>query len=95
MTTLDYRSTYKYKTATNRLGLWLFILSDSFVFLGLLVSRFYLLGNSRPHLDQTLGLIVTAILLISSFSMNRAETATAHTFLSRLGSLVRYTSSSR
>jgi cytochrome c oxidase subunit 3 len=78
MTTLDYRSTYKYKTATNRLGLWLFILSDSFVFLGLLVSRFYLLGNTRPHLDQTLGLIVTAVLLISSFSMNRAETAIAH-----------------
>jgi cytochrome c oxidase subunit 3 len=78
MTSLDYRSTTKYKTATNRLGLWLFILSDSFVFLGLLVSRFYLLGDTRPHLDQTLGLIVTAVLLISSFSMNRAETAIAH-----------------
>jgi len=79
MTSLeDIRSTYKYKTDTNRLGLWLFILSDSFVFAGLLVSRFYLLGNTRPHLEQWLGLIVTAVLLISSFFMNRAETAIAH-----------------
>jgi cytochrome c oxidase subunit III len=78
MSTLDIRSTYKYKTDTNRLGLWLFILSDSFVFAGLLVSRFYLLGNTRPHLEQTLGLIVTGVLLVSSFFMNRAETAIAH-----------------
>jgi len=77
MTTLDYRSTEHYKTGTNRLGLWLFILSDAFIFAGLLVSRFYLLGNTRPHLEQSLGLIVTAVLLISSFFMNRAETAIA------------------
>ncbi len=68
---------YRFKLANNRLGLWLFILSDAFVFAGLLVARFYLLGDSRPHLDQTLGLIVTSILLISSFFMNRAETAMA------------------
>ncbi len=64
---------YAYRTATNRLGLWLFIVSDSFVFGGLLVARFYLLGNHRPHLEQFLGLIVTSVLLISSFFMNRAE----------------------
>lgn len=64
---------YAYRTATQRLGLWLFIISDSFVFGGLLVARFYLLGNQRPHLEQTLGLIVTSVLLISSFFMNRAE----------------------
>ncbi|MBT3336297.1 MAG: heme-copper oxidase subunit III [Anaerolineae bacterium] len=72
------RTSYKYKLGTNRLGLWLFILSDAFVFGGLLVSRFYLMGNTRPHLEQTLGLVVTAILLVSSFFMNRAETAMAH-----------------
>ena len=60
------------------MGLWLFILSDSFVFGGLAVARFNLLGLTRPHLDQTLGLIVTAVLLISSFFMNRAETSMAH-----------------
>jgi cytochrome c oxidase subunit 3 len=76
MTThLDVRSGYQYKTGTNRLGLWLFILSDAFVFGGLLVSRFYLLGRTRPDLNQLLGLIVTSILLLSSFFMNRAETA--------------------
>jgi len=69
---------YEYKTATNRLGLWLFLLSDGFVFAGLLVMRFNLLGMTRPHLDQTLGLVVTAVLLISSFFMNRAETAMKH-----------------
>lgn len=64
---------YAYRTATSRLGLWLFIISDSFVFGGLLVARFYLLGNQRPHLEQWLGLVVTSVLLISSFFMNRAE----------------------
>lgn len=69
---------YKYKTGSNRLGLWLFILSDGFVFAGLFVSRFNLLGLTRPHLNQTLGLVVTAVLLISSFFMNRAESSMAH-----------------
>jgi cytochrome c oxidase subunit III len=64
---------YAQKLANNRLGLWLFIISDSFVFGGLLISRFYLLGDHRPHLEQWLGLVVTAVLLISSFFMNRAE----------------------
>jgi cytochrome c oxidase subunit 3 len=64
---------YAYKLRTGRIGLWLFIISDSFVFGGLLVSRFYLLGGHRPHLEQFVGLIVTSVLLISSFFMNRAE----------------------
>jgi cytochrome c oxidase subunit 3 len=74
----DGHESYRYKTGTNRLGLWLFLLSDSFVFGGLAVARFNLLGLTRPHLDQTLGLIVTAVLLISSFFMNRAEIAMEH-----------------
>jgi hypothetical protein len=37
---------YAQKLANNRLGLWLFIISDSFVFGGLLVARFYLLGDT-------------------------------------------------
>lgn len=76
--TLDYRSDPQYKIGTNRLGLWLFIISDAFIFGGLLVTRFYLMGDTRPHLDQVLGLIVTSVLLISSFFMNRAETSLAH-----------------
>jgi len=69
---------YSYKTATNRLGLWLFLLSDSFVFGGLAVARFNLLGLTRPELNQYLGLGVTSVLLLSSFFMNRAETSMEH-----------------
>jgi len=58
--------------------LWLFFLSEAFMFGGLLTTRFYLWGNTRPDLDQILGLIVTTILLVSSFFMNRAEVAIAH-----------------
>jgi cytochrome c oxidase subunit 3 len=65
---------YAYKSGTNRLGLWLFLISDSFVFGGLMVMRMNLLGLTRPNLNQTLGLVVTAVLLISSFFMNRGET---------------------
>lgn len=63
-----------WKLHTNRLGLWLFILSDAFVFGGLLVTRFNLLGMTRPDLNQFLGFLVTGVLLVSSFFMNRAET---------------------
>jgi len=65
---------YDYKAGTNRLGLWLFLVSDSFVFGGLMVMRINLLGLTRPELNQLLGLGVTAVLLISSFFMNRGET---------------------
>lgn len=69
---------YSFKTGTNRLGLWLFLLSDSFVFAGLMATRVNLLGLTRPHLNQILGLAVTSVLLISSFFMNRGETAMAY-----------------
>ena len=69
---------YEYKSGTNRLGLWLFLVSDSFVFGGLMVMRINLLGLSRPDLNQILGLFVTAVLLISSFFMNRGETMMAN-----------------
>ena len=69
---------YKETLRNNRLGLWLFFISELFLFGGLLATRFYLWGNTRPEVDQTVGLIVTVVLLISSFSMNLAETAIEH-----------------
>jgi cytochrome c oxidase subunit 3 len=72
-TTHTTTHTYVEKLATNRLGLWLFFVSDAFVFGALLVTRYYLLGGRRPHLEQGLGLLVTSVLLVSSFFMNRAE----------------------
>lgn len=63
----------------NRLGLWLFFISESMIFMILLVTRFYLLGTYRPaELNQLLGLAITAILLLSSLTAYRAETAMAH-----------------
>jgi cytochrome c oxidase subunit 3 len=59
----------------NRLGLWLFLFSEIFLFGALLAARFYLWRNTRPPLDQAVGLITTAVLLASSFFMARAETA--------------------
>lgn len=61
--------------ARGRLGLWLFFLSEVFLFGSLLLLRFGLWGATRPDLDQQLGLLVTSILLASSFFMNRAEVA--------------------
>ena len=81
-------SEYREQLNNNRLGLWLFFVSEAFLFIGLLAARFYPWGNTRPDLDQNLGIIVTVILLASSFSMNRAETAIVHndreTFLNSL-----------
>ena len=65
---------YEYKSGTNRLGLWLFLISDTFVFGGLMAMRINLLALAHPNLNQYLGLVVTTVLLVSSFFMNRGET---------------------
>ena len=66
---------YEVQLRSNRLGLWIFCFSEVFLFVALLAARFYLLPGQRPELSQELGLAATAILLISSFYMNRAEVA--------------------
>ena len=61
---------------SNRIGIWLFFISEIFLFMALLVARFYLWGaDSRPELSQALGLITTVILLVSSYFVYRGETA--------------------
>lgn len=68
-------SDYRYREGNNRLGLWLFIVSDAFVFAGLLVARFNLLGfEYHPEVNQYVGLAITVMLLLSSYFMFRAET---------------------
>ncbi len=60
----------------NRLGMWIFILSESMLFLGMGVVRFSLAGTyTHEELSQFTGLIITVILLISSFTAYRAEQA--------------------
>ncbi|MBI4277611.1 MAG: heme-copper oxidase subunit III [Armatimonadetes bacterium] len=67
------------RLSLRRLGLWLFILSESFLFFAFLSSRYYVLGIYRPeHLNQALGLIITCILLLSSLTAYRAEVSVAH-----------------
>jgi cytochrome c oxidase subunit 3 len=62
------------RLAINRLGLWLFILSESMLFGGLLMVRFSLLGTyTHEELSQITGLIITVILLLSSFTAYQAE----------------------
>ncbi len=68
---------YKLQLRSNRLGLWLFCFSEIFLFAALLVARFMLWGNTRPDLSQVLGLVATSVLLLSSFFVNRAESAMA------------------
>lgn len=63
----------------NRVGLWLFILSETFLFAALLSSRYYLHGFNRPaELNQFLGLVISIILVLSSLTAYRAEIASAH-----------------
>ena len=80
---------YQVQTRRNRMGFWLFFLSETFIFGGLLVARFFLWGNTRPSMEdsvigpislnyQIIPLIITAVLLLSSFFMNRAEVAIAN-----------------
>ena len=66
----------------NRMGLWLFFVSEIFLFGGLLAARFYLWQENgittRPPSDQFIGLFVTIVLLVSSISMATGETALEH-----------------
>ncbi|MBI2918632.1 MAG: heme-copper oxidase subunit III [Chloroflexi bacterium] len=67
------------RVAIYRLGLWLFMGSESFLFLALLFSRFYLQGVQRPaELNQPLGLVISIVLLLSSLSAYRGETCAVY-----------------
>jgi cytochrome c oxidase subunit 3 len=66
---------YRHKSAANRLGLWIFIFSEVFLFGGILISRLVLWGNTRPELEQLPAFALTSVLLLSSFFMNRADIA--------------------
>jgi len=69
----------KYQTYNRRLGLWLFILSDSIVFFTLLGSRYYMQGLYRPaELNQVLGLFLSGVLLTSSIFAYRADVSISH-----------------
>jgi cytochrome c oxidase subunit 3 len=67
------------RVTINRLGLWLFFTSESLLFGLLATARFYINGTETPdELSQPLGLALTSILLLSSLTAYRAETAISH-----------------
>lgn len=77
--TVQAAAHYVERTRVNRVGLWLFFLSDGLLFGVLAAARFYVGGTERdPHLDQTLGLAITSILLLSSLTAYAGETAIKH-----------------
>ena len=58
----------------NRLGLWLFLVSDASFFVALISSRFFVYGTDTPsEINQFLGLGLTVLLLLSSLTAYRAE----------------------
>ncbi len=59
----------------NRMGLWMFFISEIFLFGAILSARFILWDGKRPPLSQEIGLITTTVLLLSSFFVYRGETA--------------------
>lgn len=73
----------RYRVRINRLGLWLFFFSDGLLFALFAAARFYIAGTSRAHINQGLGLAITSLLLLSSLSAYRAETAFEHGNLRR------------
>jgi cytochrome c oxidase subunit 3 len=69
---------YRHRIGMNRLGLWIFIFSEIFLFGGIAISRTILWGPTRPELEQLPAFLLTSALLLSSFFMNRAETAVTY-----------------
>lgn len=68
-----------HRVRINRLGLWLFLISDGALFALFAAARFYIAGTERdPSLNQALGLAITSLLLLSSLTAYRAETAFRH-----------------
>ncbi len=62
----------------HRYGLWLFIASEAFLFAVLLAIRFFFTGLEKPEaLNIPLGIVLTVILVSSSFTLHRGEKAAA------------------
>lgn len=67
------------RAAIDRLGLRLFILSESMLFGALVAARFYLVGTYRPEtMNVGLGVLMTVLLLGSSALSYRALAAVRH-----------------
>jgi len=73
------RAEETFRPRANRLGLWLFILSETFLFGAFISARYVSAGTNRPdELNQGLALFLTIVLLVSSVSAYIGEQAIAH-----------------
>lgn len=69
----------RHRLRVNQLGLWLFIASETFLFIAVIAARYAIVGLDRPDdLNQPLGLVISLVLLLSSLTAYRAETAIKH-----------------
>jgi len=72
------RAEAAYRPRANKLGLWLFIASETFLFGALISAAFITSGTDKPeHLNQPLALVLTGVLLLSSISAFTAEVSIA------------------
>jgi cytochrome c oxidase subunit 3 len=72
----EYHQDMSFQPRANRIGLWMFIFSECFLFAAFLSARYFTTGTSRPEeLSQELALLLTMVLLVSSISAYIAETS--------------------
>jgi cytochrome c oxidase subunit 3 len=72
----EYHQDTSFQPKANRIGLWLFIVSETFLFGAFLSARWFTTGTLKPEeLNQTLALGLTIVLLVSSISAYLAETS--------------------
>jgi len=72
------RAEATYRPQANRIGLWLFLISESFLFSAFISSRYVIAGTDQPEgLNQNLALGLTVLLLVSSISAYLGEAAIA------------------
>ncbi len=72
----EYHQDASFQPRANRIGLWLFIVSEVFLFGAFLSARYFTTGTFKPdELNQSLALGITIILLLSSISAFLAETS--------------------
>jgi cytochrome c oxidase subunit 3 len=72
----EYRQDMSFQPRANRIGMWLFFVSETFLFGAFLAARYFSTGTFRPEeLNQYLALLLTIVLLASSVSAYIAETS--------------------
>jgi len=70
----EYHQDMTFQPRANRIGLWMFIFSECFLFGAFLSARYFTTGTFRPdELNQELALLITGVLLLSSISAYMAE----------------------